>query len=599
MNLGFKIHFSEDAVYVSAGQLTGEVRDNVTVYKTKVGHVDVVWTHTAHKGGLLINLTASSQKPLGITRIDSVVLDMGIPCCTDHITLMGRETTKNEIRFPHELGARNEYCETAVGLYPTLDAKGTVMAGVAPFQNICLATARKDADGRFSFCVKTEYTKEMLDCKELKTELVYFHPDATIDELFTVYRELLPKSSFPMPKLTGWNSWDYYLDKVTAEDVLENITVLKDMPFAKELHYIVIDDGWQKGWGNWVENHKFACGLAAIAQQIRRAGFLPGIWMAPVGVKEDTAVFREHMDWLCRKPDGELLYNCHMYYLDPTHPDARKFILDNYRYQYQAGFKLFKMDFISPLLEVKSFYDKTVTPYGVITQLIADVKACTGPDIVILGCSVPLECGADIAPSMRIGLDIHNHFSHVASISRTIAWSWMYNNKVTRIDPDFILVRGEETSTEPLKDDRLDYYAPPRCKQTDIDRMGVIWRIGEQFNAIEAETWANIVAISGGNLFLSDRMSVLNERGIKILENAFCLAGDEVRPVYLKDDHRVPSLWLGDRGILLVNWEEIPKTITVTGIHQTLIAEKAFIQEGDKLTATLLPHESFAACYQQ
>ena len=599
MNLGFKIHFSEDTVYVSAGQLTGEVRDNVTVYKTKVGHVDVVWTHTAHKGGLLINLTASSQKPLGITRIDSIVLDMGIPCPTDHITLMGRETTDNEIRFPHELGIGNEYCETAVGLYETLDAKGTVMAGVAPFQNICQAVACKDAASRFTFCVKTEYTKGMLDCHSLTTERAYLHLNTTLDELFTVYRDLLPQSSFPMPKLTGWNTWDYYLDKVTAGDVLENITALKNMSFAKDLDYIVLDDGWQKGWGNWTENEKFACGLKAVADQICAAGFLPGIWMAPVAVKPDTPIFQEHPEWFCRDTDGELLYRVRMYYLDPTHPDVRKFILDNYRYQYRAGFKLFKIDFLSPLLAAKSFYDKNATPYGVIADLIADVKVCTGPDVVVLGCSLPPECGADIAPSMRIGLDTHNYFPHVASISRTIAWAWMYNNKITRIDPDFILVRGEETSTEPLKDDRLDYYAPPRCKQTDIDRMGVIWRIGEQFNAIEAETWANIVAISGGNLFLSDRMSVLNERGIQILENAFSLAGDEVRPVYLKDDHRVPSLWLGDKGILLVNWEEIPRTITVAGIHQALVAEKAFIQEGDKLTVTLLPHESFGACYQQ
>jgi hypothetical protein len=221
--------------------------------------------------------------------------------------------------------------------------------------------------------------------------------------------------------------------------------------------------------------------------------------MAPVAVKPDTPIFQEHPEWFCRGTDGELLCRVRMYYLDPTHPDVRKFILDNYRYQYRAGFKLFKIDFLSPLLDAKSFYDKNATPYGVIADLIADVKACTGPDVVVLGCSLPPECGADIAPSMRIGLDTHNYFPHVASISRTIAWAWMYNNKVTRIDPDFLVVRGEETSTE-APDTTIDnhYYIPPRHKQTDTDRFGVIWRNGEQFNAIEAETWANMVAISGG-----------------------------------------------------------------------------------------------------
>lgn len=600
MNLGFRLHFSEKTVFVSAGQLTGEICGKATVYKMTVEHADVVWTHTPHKGGLLIDLTVSSRQPLNIIRIDSVVLDMGVPSPTQHIALMGRDTTQNEIRFPHELGIENEYCETAVGLYETLDAKGTVLAGVAPFQNICKAVACKDAAGRFAFCVKTEYTRDMLEHRTLTTEQAYLHLDTTLDELFSVYRDLLPQSSFPMPKLTGWNTWDYYLDKVTAEDVFENIAALKNMSFAKDLDYIVLDDGWQNHWGDWTENEKFACGLKVVADQIREAGFLPGLWMAPVAVKTDAPIFQEHPEWFCRDSDGELLCRTRMYYLDPTHPDVRKLILDNYRYQYRAGFQLFKIDFVSPLLEAKSFYDKEATPYGVIADLIADIQACTGPDVVILGCSLPLECGADIAPSMRIGLDIHNYFSHVVSISRTIAWAWMYNNKVTRIDPDFIVVRGEETSLEALNTD-IDnhYYVPPRHKQTDIDRFGAIWRNGEQFNAVEAETWANMVAISGGNLFLSDRMSALNERGIQILENAFSLAGDAVRPVYLKEDHRVPSLWLGDRGLLLVNWEDIPKTITVTGISQPLTAQKAFTQEGDKLTVTLLPHESFAACYQQ
>jgi len=259
------------------------------------------------------------------------------------------------------------------------------------------------------------------------------------------------------------------------------------------------------------------------------------------------------------------------------------------------------MHYISPLLEVKQFYHKDATPYGVIARMVEEVKACTGPDAVVLGCSLPLECGADIAPSMRLGLDIHNHFSHVASISRAIAWAWMYNNRVTRIDPDFMIVRGEETSNESVSyvnGKRNDYYAPPREKQTDKDRFKLIWRHGDQFNAIEAETWANIVAISGGNIFLSDRMSVLNARGIQLIESAFRLAGDEVRPVYLRDDHRVPSLWKGEKALLLINWEEIPRTMTVRGIDRRLISEKPFTQVGNLLTVTLLPHESFAAHYE-
>ena len=601
MELGFTVYFSDKTVFVSSAQLQGEKNGNQTVFKTTIDHADIVWTHTPHEGGLLVDLSVSSSMPLGIRRIDSLRVTTGVPKATSHISVLGRTSIQNEIRFPNEFGTDTEYCETAMGLLDTLDGAGLIVAGIAPFENICQAVSRKDKAGRFTFSVKTEYTEDMLTGTALKTERAYIHTNTTISQLFAVYRALLPQSTFPMPKLIGWNTWDYYLKRVTAEDIFENIAVLQKMPFADQLRYIVIDDGWQKSWGDWIENEKFSCGLKTVADRIRAAGFIPGLWMAPVTVQEDSTIFATCNDWLCRDQTGDLLRILdHFYYIDPTHPDARKFILENYRYQYEAGFRLFKMDYIYGLLRVKRFYDKNAAPYGVISRLVADIQSCTGPDAVILGCSLPLECGADIAPSMRIGMDIHNHFDHVPPIARTISWTSIYNNKTTRIDPDFLVVRGEETSDEPLvwEGARNDHVAPPRCKQTDIDRSALVWRHGDQFNALEAETWANLVAISGGNIFLSDRMSALNERGIRIIQNAFQITGDTVEPVYLSDDYRTPSLFKGDRALVLVNWEEIPRTISVSGITQTLCSDKPFTLTDGTLTVTLLPHESFSARYE-
>lgn len=602
MELGFRIWFEEKTVYIPMTSLTAERCGDVTTYRTEVGEAAVVWTHTAYAGGSLVQLEVTSQKPLGIRRMDSIVCSVGIPEATDHITTMGRSVLTNEIRFPHEFGVDTEYCPNAVGLFRHLDEAGLLLLAVSPFENVSTSVAAKDAQGSFTFSVKTEFTQSLVSGKHLVTERAYINESITIGDFFRVYRELLPQSTFPMPKLTGWNSWDYYLRDVSAADVFENAQALKQMPFAEHLRYIVIDDGWELDRGVWRENEKFACGLKAVADGILAAGFLPGIWMAPVGVQKDGAVATQHPEWLCRDATGEYLTRYGMNYIDPTHPEAHQFIMDNYRYQYEAGFRLFKMDFVSPLLSCRDFYDKNATPYGVLAQLIRDVQENTGPDAVLLGCSLPAECGANIAPSMRIGLDIHNHFSHVRAIARSIAWASMFNNKVTRIDPDFLIVRGEETATEPITwaegGVRKEFYAPPRAKQTDKDRRKVIWRHGDQFTAIEAETWANLVALSGGNMFLSDRMSALNQRGIEIIDNAFRLAGESVQPVYLREDHRVPSLWLGDRGMVIVNWEEVPRTITVTKIQQKLTSHKPFTQEGDRVTVTLLPHESFAALYE-
>lgn len=600
MNLGFRLYFQDRTVYVDQRTLIASEENGSTVYRAQINEVSVTWRMTPHEGGLRIALEARSDRPLGLRRIDSVVFSVGIPSPTDRVVCLGRDMYGNETRFPHEFGTEQEYSIHCLGLFPDLAAEGTLLSGLEPFRHIFGATARKTPDGSFEFCAKTEFTDSMAESTALCAEQAMLFEHVTIDRFFSVYRALLPQSHFPMPKLTGWNTWDYYRDHVTPEEIFENVEALRRMPFADTLRYIVIDDGWQRGWGDWVENEAFSCGLDTVAAAIRDAGFIPGIWMTPVGIRGDVAVFTDHPDWLCRNERGELLYEMGLYYLDPTHPDAAQFILDNYRYQYRAGYRLFKMDYVSPLLHVKRFHDPHTTPYGVLAQMVEQIKAATGPDAVILGCSLPLECGADIAPSMRIAVDIHNHFSHVAWIAQALCWAWMHNGITTRIDADFMIVRGEETALSPLdktESRRNDYVPPIKARQTDRDRFKSRWCHGDTFNALEAETWANLVAISGGNVFLSDRMSTLNERGISILQNAMQLAGEEVRPHYRKEDLRLPCVWKGDRAWLLINWEDVPRTVAIPAPTRRFHADKPYELSNGVLTVSLLPHESFAAFY--
>ena len=599
MELSFRLYFFDKIVSINRNTLTGATEGDTTVYRTEQEGAHIEWRFTPYAEGQRISLAVTSEKALGLRRIDSAVFTVDVPAPTDRILFLGRDMHSNETRFPCELGETQEYSINCAGLFPNLSTEGVLIAGIEPFRNIYGSTVRKQDDGRFVFSAKTEFTESMAEERTLQAEDVYLCEQITLDDFFTSYRRLLPQSHFAMPKLTGWNTWDYYLDHITPADIAENVAALQKMPFANALQYIVIDDGWQKGWGDWRENDAFSCGLTSVAENIREAGFTPGIWMAPFGIKQDTTVFADHPDWLCRNERGELLFEMGMYYLDPTHPDALRFVLDNYRYQYKCGFRLFKMDYVSPLLHVKHFCDKTATPYGVLADFVRSVQQSTGPDAVVLGCSLPLECGADIAPSMRIAVDIHNHFSHVSWIAQSLAWSWMHNNRTTRIDPDFMIVRGEETSTEPLiwAGARNDFVPPIRARQTDRDRFKSRWRHGDQFNALEAETWANLVAISGGNIFLSDRMSALNERGIAIIQQAMALAGEEVRPQYLEDDLRLPSVWLGDRAFLIVNWEDVPRKITFRGLTQPFQSNKPYLKLEDAITVFLRPHECFAARY--
>ena len=597
MRLGFQLHFADKTVFVPEDTLVGKTDGAATVYETWVDGVQVIWKMTRLAKGLCVELSVKGSAPLHIHRIDSVVFPVGTPAGTDRIAFYGNDWLHTEARFPDELGVDREYCADCVGHFSDFTEPGTVAAGIAPFENAFGAGTLKAEDGSFTFFAKTEFTRAMAMERELHAERVFLCEQITMDELYDIYRELLPTSTFPMPKLIGWNTWDYYLNRVKPEDIEENVEALKELPFADLLQYVVIDDGWQKAWGDWRENEKFACGLRAVADKIREAGFVPGIWMAPLGVLEDSTVFKEHRDWLLRDESGQLFFDMGLYYMDPTIPEAEKYVLDNYRYQYEAGYRLYKIDYLSSLLKIRDFYDKSATAYSVLRDLMRKVQACTGPDAVILGCSLPVQCGADIAPSMRIGVDIHNHFSHVRWIAESLSWTWMYNDKVTRIDPDFMVVRGEETSTEPLQWEggRNDFVPPPKALETDKDCMKRHWRHGDQFTALEAETWANLVAVCGGNIFLSDRMSKLNERGISIIEKALAAAGNQGRPRFLKTDLRLPSVWTNKKNLLVINWEDEACEKVVEAVEGQWQSKKPFSLENGCLKVQLKAHESFVA----
>lgn len=590
MNHSISLYFTDEIVT----RKLSDMKQTAQGYCAEIHGAEVTCRIEKREEGSVVSLSVKSDFPLGLRRIDSLVFDAQPSAPTDRILFFGNDMCHCTHRYPCELGEGVEYCADTTGLFPSLDGCGMALAAVAPFTNKVGAGVRKDGD-RLVFFAKTEFTEGMMNHTELCAESFFLFDRISIHDLYGTYRSLLPESSFPMPRLTGWNTWDYYLDRVTPEDIFENIDALAGMPFADKLQYIVIDDGWQKNWGEWVENKKFACGLDTVADRIQKRGFLPGIWAAPLLMKESCEGFAERQHWFCRDEKGEWIRDeGNTCVIDPTIPEAHEFIMDIYRRLYRQGFRLFKIDYLSPILRVKSFFDSSATPYSALRRLIRDVQAVTGEDAVILGCSLPVQCGADIAPAMRIGVDIHNHFTHVKWIAEMLSWTWMYNNKTTRIDPDFLIVRGLETANEPLKwEGEPNYTAPKRaCDMTDTELFRSRWRQGDQFNAMEAETWANLVAITGGNVFLSDRMTALNARGISIIEKAFEAISEECVPEYLADDERLPSLWRAEDKLLIVNWRDVPVTKQLDGVWENTASDKPYKVSKNVLSVELLPHES-------
>lgn len=81
----------------------------------------------------------------------------------------------------------------------------------------------------------------------------------------------------------GWCSWYHYTSHLTQAQALDFVQAAKALRDHFAFQVIQLDDGWQKAYGHWTADPaKFPGGMKPVADAIRAAGALPGIWLCPV-----------------------------------------------------------------------------------------------------------------------------------------------------------------------------------------------------------------------------------------------------------------------------------------------------------------------------
>ena len=104
-------------------------------------------------------------------------------------------------------------------------------------------------------------------------------------------------------KLAGYSSWYNRYQDITEDTIREDLTGCRSLLCPGDLFQI--DDGWEPKVGDWLETdaQKFPHGLKGMVEEIHAAGFQAGLWLAPFVCEKDSALFRQHPDWLL-KVDG-------------------------------------------------------------------------------------------------------------------------------------------------------------------------------------------------------------------------------------------------------------------------------------------------------
>lgn len=381
----------------------------------------------------------------------------------------------------------------------------------------------------------------------------------------------------------GWNSWDYYRWTVTEDAVLENAEfIAADPVLSRHVKRIIVDDGWQYCYGEWEANHFFPHGMKFLAEKIRKLGFVPGLWIAPVIVEPHSWIAQMEYAMMAKGESGHptLCFDCMRrkgFLLDPTVEKSRRFLAELFDRYARDGYGYFKLDFLNAVLRAPQFTDKSI-PRGKIMQLIVKtIRDAVAGRADILGCNYGYNGGPELVEAVRVGGDIHAVWESIKSNTVSVAARFWSNKKLWVNDPDFALCRAFDTSDDPnltRLQPSLVFIEP---ESTDVNHPG-LFRLVDIHRA-QAEVLLSLVIAAGGAVNLSDRMPLLNESGLDLARRTVSAeSGDAAVPLDLFVNP-LPKYWIqkvgGARRVLLINWEDSPAELTLNLEKNGLSCRKA------------------------
>jgi hypothetical protein len=251
-------------------------------------------------------------------------------------------------------------------------------------------------------------------------------------------------------------SWYYYYRDFGEKEFNETLEYLRKdrIPFD----VFLIDDSWDRTWGNWRGNKQWPRGMKAAADKIRALGYTPGIWTCPFVVHPGSTLAAEHPEWMLRLEDGTpYTYGGARpnYILDPTYPGVCEYLEETYRrLTNDWGFSYHKLDFMQRIVNEKRarFYDQSATRLEAYRRGLEAIRRGTGPDPYISVCGGHYGGSIGIANSQRSGSDMRPRGARaVKTFKQNILRTWM--SRLWHVNPDAMMVsRPSDVGEQRLTD---------------------------------------------------------------------------------------------------------------------------------------------------
>ncbi|MBN8218435.1 MAG: alpha-galactosidase [Spirochaetes bacterium] len=414
--------------------------------------------------------------------------------------------------------------------------------------------------------------------------------------LLLAYGERHKSPSIPAP-VFGWNSWDNFNASVTEADILANMDAIEKRPWLKEkLTHIIIDDGWQTNWGEWTVNGKFPRGMDWLAKEIRRRGFTPGLWLAPLMVEPATPLYQRHSECLLKDTKGHpylvnLGHTRTFYALDLSVKKSEAFLRETFKRVADWGYEYLKLDFLYNQAECLENGDgfaaeKSWSTNEHVRRLLALVREVCGPKTFVVACNPLYELGGKDIQEARLTNDIASFWENAMLCLNAHAARFFMARRWLLADPDFTVVRvpGATWDAGPH---------PFHCEVAwNRNQENKGWRRGKFWTESEMKVAFVLDLLSGGSIILGDHLPQLNAQGDAYLKLALKYGGGEpAAPLDLDGRRSLPCIWKNDRLVAFLNPYETHLKLSVpAGVR---LGKEIFTgEEGVASAVPLAPHST-------
>ena len=385
--------------------------------------------------------------------------------------------------------------------------------------------------------------------KSIELDGIYMAMGSTQEILHRYFREVGRKAGAKLQKenVRGWCSWYFYYNRITPGIIRSNIDALKQArdESGTKIDFVQIDDGFQKAVGDWLDlTEPFDGQMRLLSDEIRKAGFSPGIWIAPFIAASKSRLVSVHPEYVLRDENGRRIvagFNFFWpgrYYvgLDITNPRFEEYLRKVIRTVVgEWGYPYLKCDFLfGGCLRGGTHHELEHSRAEVLRKGMRIIREeatdATRERVFIVGCGMPLSAGIGTVDAMRVGPDTGEYWINTKGrLLRTGAMVGVRNsirnslvrgamhNALWLNDPDCMMLRSEGTRlTEPQR----------RAQINAIALTGGLLLYSDDFASLPPETLRDLPKIQsisdacfGGRLIALDMMDrelpqiVLNTAG--------------------------------------------------------------------------------------